>query len=94
MQPSRQRGLQEGRTYFNESHLRLSGDLPDMQQIRQLRALQQHKHIRKNRAHAQRFMSPQMVTTAPLNQSTELPVSSLSKIKEGLAMVEGINFVC
>ena len=38
-------------------------------------------------------MSPQMVTTAPLNQSTELPVSSLSKIKEGLAIVEGINFV-
>lgn len=35
-----------------------------------------------------------MVTTAPLNQSTELPASSLSKVKEGLAIVEGINFVC
>lgn len=39
MQPSRQRGPQEGRAYFNESHLRLSSDLSDMQQIRQLRAL-------------------------------------------------------
>lgn len=35
-----------------------------------------------------------MVTTTRLNQSTELPGSSLSKMKRSLAIVEGINFIC